>query len=396
MKNKKGFTIIELIVVIAILGILVLLAAPRFMGYTEKATLRNIQNDVKVAENIVQAELVSGDSKEFIGRYELETTSSGDVIYNEKGLYKEALGGDLYDVSEVVNSKLDGSFLSDINGEVYYVEKGSEENPEQEAPKYDWHYYTSGEMYKGRARTMGSKAVIDPNNVSFSDGFIGEQDNSSIAIQINREHGESTTAVEDRDKRTGIAGIQKAVPYGSYESRIKVPEQAGLLNGFFLYGEQNGKSNEIDMEMMSIDGEWQLWLTIHNEANADYVLGEYLEDYDPNIIYSADGDENYAEPGVVYQKKINFSDLGIDPTAGYVNYKINYYKNNISFEINNQEVGKFTKDFDYMELELMTSTFWAHWLDKERFYEDDDGVSTPKETWYEEMNIEWIRKAESK
>jgi len=35
--NKKGFTIIELIVVMAIIGILVLLAVPKFMGHTQKA-----------------------------------------------------------------------------------------------------------------------------------------------------------------------------------------------------------------------------------------------------------------------------------------------------------------------------------------------------------------------
>lgn len=36
LKNRKAFTIIELIVVIAILGILVLLAGPRLLGYVEK------------------------------------------------------------------------------------------------------------------------------------------------------------------------------------------------------------------------------------------------------------------------------------------------------------------------------------------------------------------------
>ena len=35
--NKKGFTLIELIIVIAILGILAALAIPRFAGFTEKA-----------------------------------------------------------------------------------------------------------------------------------------------------------------------------------------------------------------------------------------------------------------------------------------------------------------------------------------------------------------------
>ena len=37
MKNRKGFTLIELIVVIAILGILALFLVPSFMGYAKDA-----------------------------------------------------------------------------------------------------------------------------------------------------------------------------------------------------------------------------------------------------------------------------------------------------------------------------------------------------------------------
>ncbi len=37
LHNKKGFTLIELIVVIAILAILALIAVPRFAGFTDKA-----------------------------------------------------------------------------------------------------------------------------------------------------------------------------------------------------------------------------------------------------------------------------------------------------------------------------------------------------------------------
>jgi len=51
IQNKKGFTIIELIVVMAIIGVLVLLAMPKFMGYTEKARLTEIKSDIKQIEN---------------------------------------------------------------------------------------------------------------------------------------------------------------------------------------------------------------------------------------------------------------------------------------------------------------------------------------------------------
>jgi len=49
--NKKGFTIIELIVVMAIIGVLVLLAIPKFMGYTEKARITEIKANTKQLEH---------------------------------------------------------------------------------------------------------------------------------------------------------------------------------------------------------------------------------------------------------------------------------------------------------------------------------------------------------
>ena len=39
IKNKKAFTLVELIVTIAVLGVLVLLASPRFFGHTQNAEL---------------------------------------------------------------------------------------------------------------------------------------------------------------------------------------------------------------------------------------------------------------------------------------------------------------------------------------------------------------------
>lgn len=51
IKIKKGFTLIELIVVIAILGILVLLAAPNFLGKTQDAEHVKIMTDSKNIED---------------------------------------------------------------------------------------------------------------------------------------------------------------------------------------------------------------------------------------------------------------------------------------------------------------------------------------------------------
>lgn len=48
LKNKKGFTLMELIVVMAVIAVLTLLAAPRFLGYTKDARVSSLQSDVRV------------------------------------------------------------------------------------------------------------------------------------------------------------------------------------------------------------------------------------------------------------------------------------------------------------------------------------------------------------
>lgn len=50
-RNRKGFSLIELIVVMAVMAILVLLAAPRFLGYTKDAKVSAMQADTKVLSN---------------------------------------------------------------------------------------------------------------------------------------------------------------------------------------------------------------------------------------------------------------------------------------------------------------------------------------------------------
>ena len=51
-KNQKGFTLIELIVVIAILGILAALVTPRLMGFTDSANQRVDASNAKLLSNV--------------------------------------------------------------------------------------------------------------------------------------------------------------------------------------------------------------------------------------------------------------------------------------------------------------------------------------------------------
>lgn len=94
IKNRKGFTLIELVVVIAIIGILAIIAIPRFAGTRENANdsavvsnLRNIENAailVATEENVELGDIdYSGGSydtqiEEIIGTW---PTGPGDTTY---------------------------------------------------------------------------------------------------------------------------------------------------------------------------------------------------------------------------------------------------------------------------------------------------------------------------
>ena len=49
--NKKGFTLVELVVVIAIIGVLAAILVPSMMGYVKKARLKTANGNAKTAYN---------------------------------------------------------------------------------------------------------------------------------------------------------------------------------------------------------------------------------------------------------------------------------------------------------------------------------------------------------
>ena len=84
-KQKKGFTLIELLVTIAILAILVLIGAPRLVGYLEKAELVRIQHDVKVMEQ----EMTTTMLHEEINGWQNNQKSLGSLIMKRQLYEKE-------------------------------------------------------------------------------------------------------------------------------------------------------------------------------------------------------------------------------------------------------------------------------------------------------------------
>ena len=131
--KNRGFTLIELIVVMAVIAVLVLLAVPRFMGQTEKAKMAQIQNDVKVAEMKVSEELIDGTDV-FDGwpkgksDGELKVLASNGELYGKGGPVNDSdiVEGEDYRVlprtfiDKEIRSRLEGTFYADSGGKVYY------------------------------------------------------------------------------------------------------------------------------------------------------------------------------------------------------------------------------------------------------------------------------------
>lgn len=81
--NKKGFTLIELIVVIAVIGILVLLAAPRFLGYTRDAHTAAMKADAKVLSNAALVYHIDAEVKEIADAWPIGDAAE-DLVIGDK------------------------------------------------------------------------------------------------------------------------------------------------------------------------------------------------------------------------------------------------------------------------------------------------------------------------
>ena len=118
-QSRKGFTLIELIVVIAVVGILIALLVPTMLGYVRRA---KVKNDVSTANNIgkaVVAVMADNDAAQD-SFYKHNTTNFNGVTVERSG------NPETYDITMVC--KIDASASAGNNMSAWYGEDSEAES----------------------------------------------------------------------------------------------------------------------------------------------------------------------------------------------------------------------------------------------------------------------------
>ena len=209
MKNKKAFTIIELIVVMAVIGILVLLAMPKFMGYKEKARVTEIMANSKQLEN--------ASERYYIDKQDWPRLN--DNAYT--AVQVDAFAQQIKDkTGKVVTLDPDGSYYDiDYSKLSQYVEKPKDgiayilQNPVGEV------YYLEGVTIVGGKR-------LDPNNKPTA--VITMTPGTALTTVTNITWGSSTSTDPDGDAiiDTEWQGKQDSYPTaGTYTIQLRVKDE---------------------------------------------------------------------------------------------------------------------------------------------------------------------------
>ena len=134
MKNNKGFSLVELIIVIAIMAILVGVMAPQLIKYIEKT---NVSSDVQLCDSVRTAIMTAALDPDCVKAGEVLNSGTGQTITGAvpgtsmQSCIVETLGCPIASVDGKIKSKVGkaaGSVLVDVvnsNTITVYIDKSA-------------------------------------------------------------------------------------------------------------------------------------------------------------------------------------------------------------------------------------------------------------------------------
>ncbi len=121
--NNKGFSLVELIIVIAIMVILIAVLAPQYLKYVEKSRVSSDQNTVVEYINAMQT--VASDPDISISDSETYTVTLTSIVITVSGdLVTVFTDNGILDTATLNSSKLQSTAYKSCNG-VYKLEYGT-------------------------------------------------------------------------------------------------------------------------------------------------------------------------------------------------------------------------------------------------------------------------------
>ena len=95
MNNRKGFTLVEVIAVVVILGVVLMIAVPSITGLSNRSKEKQITEDAKMFEELVKAKIESDTTIKISGTAKFTLKSIEGKLsadYDEEHSYVEVSG----------------------------------------------------------------------------------------------------------------------------------------------------------------------------------------------------------------------------------------------------------------------------------------------------------------